>query len=406
MAEIKLYDYDLVDDWGGVAFFCIGQGNLSAGVVVPIIEAVPDDEEILVKINSVGGFVFDGWAIYNALKAHKAKVTVRIDGVAASIASIIAMAGDEVIISQAAILMIHKPTVDGFWMGSMDADALKKEANALDQIQAVLNSIYVSKTGLDAATIDIMINAETWITPDLAKALGFANSILGAISDEAIESSMSENVFKQVFKNADAKTMAYANKIIKINKTMNTNVQEVLEKSEAALKENTSVMNSIKMFFKDLVKPKNEVEEPTNASSDLEDGGKIYYDGFLGVGTEVFTDEEMTTHPTEGDHNLADGNKITVDENGLVTVFEKSEDTPDADNSDDDLKNQIEELKKENAALLEANNKVMLSLNASNEALKKIKNVKSNFVPQEREVVIDRKNESTENKFVKPVKKK
>lgn len=393
MAEIKLYDYTVTDDWGWCEFLCIGQGNLSANNVVALIEAVPEDEEIIVKINSVGGFVFDGWAIYNALKAHKANVTVRIDGLAASIASIIAMAGDQIIIAQAAMLMIHKPTVDGFWMGSMDAEALKKEAAALDQIQSVLNEIYKSKTGLEADVIDSMINAETWITPSQAVTLGFANSIANTITEE-VETVMPQNAFNHIFKNADAPTRAYANRTIKINNKMN--VQEVLNKQNETQARTNTLLEDLGKFFKNLVAPKNEGDQPTNAESDLKDGGKIYYDGVLGVGTEVFTDADMTTHPAAGDHDLADGNFITVDDAGLVTVMEKRDVATDDSEDVANLKNEIETLKAEKAKLLEATNALTTSLNAANEGLAKIKNIKSTYEPDGREKEISR-NTKVEN---------
>lgn len=390
MAEIKLYDYVVTDDWGWSEFFCIGQGDLSADKIVALVEAVPEDEEILVKINSCGGFVFDGWAIYNVLKSHKAKVSVRIDGIAASIASVIAMAGDEIVICQAAMMMIHKPSVDGFWMGSVDAETLKKEANTLDQIQAVLNEIYVSRTGLEADVIDSMINAETWITPSQAVMLGFANSISNTVT-ESETAPMPENAFNHLFKNADAQTRAYANRTIKINSNMN--VQEALKKQTETQAKTNSLLEDLGKWFKNIGKLKNEGDEPTNADSDLADGTKIYYMGVLGVGTEVFTDEAMTEHPAAGDYDLADGNYITVDDAGLVTVMDKkAEGNSDDSEAVTNLKNEIETLKAENAKLLEATNSLTLSLNASNEALVKIKNIKSTFSPQDREQQIDRNN--------------
>ena len=379
MAEIKLYDYEVADDWGWCEFFCIGQGNLSASVVVPLIEAVPEDEEILVKINSVGGFVFDGWAIYNALKAHKAKVVVRIDGLAASIASIIAMAGDEVNICQAAMLMIHKPTVDGFWMGSVDAETLKKEANALDQIQAVLNSIYVSKTGMDAAAIDGMINAETWITPDVAKALGFADSILGTISNEVIETTLSENIFKHVFKNANAQTMAYANKTIKVNKE-NKNMDNVKE----ALEKHNTLLTEIGIFFKNIVKPKNEGEENNevvNSSVQLENESYIYFDGALAVGTKVYTDEAMTEAASDGDHTLMDGRTITVADAEVTNIQEVVDEAV----SNEALVAENTSLKERITALEESVNSLTTAVTNSNEALEKINKIKSTYKPENRE---------------------
>lgn len=375
--EITLYDYSEIveDDWWGSyeQFYYIGQGKLSASIIVPLIEATPEDEEILVKINSCGGYVFDGWAIYNALKNHKGEVTVRIDGLAASIASIIAMAGSKVIICQASMLMIHKPTVDMFWYGSMDAEDLKREARALDQIQAVLNSIYTSKTGLDKATIDSMINAETYITPDEAVMLGFADTLDQTIS----EVTMAENAFNHIFKNADAKVRAYAN--VNIKKQPIMNVQESLKKvNETSEKTNTLLAYLGNWFKNDLPKIfKNEQVEtvetdPVNASVQLEDESYIYYEGELEVGTACFSDEAMTMPCSDGDHTLMDGRTITVAE-GKVTAIAPAVSQEDAVD--------VAALQAENAELKEAVNKASLALETANNALTEIKNLKSKYVP-------------------------
>lgn len=397
MAEIKLYDYsELVDDgWFGTyeVYHVIGQGKLSAGNVVPLIEAVPEDEEITVKIFSCGGYVFDGWAIYNALKAHKAKVTVRIDGLAASIASIIAMAGDEVVVCAASLLMVHKPSVDLFW-GAMDADQLKREASALDQIQSVLNSIYVAKTGLDSVTIDAMINAETWITPNEAVTLGFANSIDNTITEKQ---PIAENSFRQIFKNANPMIRAYANNAMQVNKTKENNMENVSD----ALKKNNDLLTKVSNFFQNFGKQKNE-GEPTNASAELENGTMVYFDGELAIGTLVYTDEAMTTLAEDGDHTLMDGRTITLTEGAVTNIQDVVEDTAQTD-----LVTQVANLTEKLNALTAENSTLLASVNASNEALAKIKNIKSTYEPAAREQEISAKNKvaKEESKFVKPSKK-
>lgn len=400
MAEIKLYDYTAVieDDWWGSyeVFYCIGQGDLSASVVAPKIEAVPDGEDITVKINSVGGYVFDGWSIYNALVAAKkrgSKIIVRVEGLAASIASVIAMAGDEVIICQAAMLMIHKPSVDPFWYGSMDAEDLKREASALDQIQAVLNNIYTSRTGLDTDVIDSMINAETWITPSQALMLGFATSIENTIIHSAA-SEMPENTFKHVFKNADAQTRAYANKTITVNKNIRImDSKEVLQKNTAAMNKSNSLIEELKNVFTNIFGAKNEGEgndavEAVNQTTDLADGNKLYHDGELAVGVEVFADEAMTLHPEAGNHELSNGDTVSTDDGGLVTQIEKKVEETEAiaENSAD-----LEVLRAENLALTTALNNATTTIEAQNETLTKLKNVKSNFTPEKRNQEINDK---------------
>lgn len=120
-----------------------------------------DVEKIHVHINSGGGSVFGGIAIYNLLKNHKAEIIVHVDALAASIASVIAMAGDKIIIPKNAQLMIHKPMS---WV-SGNADEMRKEADVLDGCQKVILSTYMDhvKDGVTEKTINDLINAETWL---------------------------------------------------------------------------------------------------------------------------------------------------------------------------------------------------------------------------------------------------
>ena len=125
-------------------------------------EQLSDDiEKIHVHINSGGGSVFGGIAIYNLLKNHKAEIIVHVDALAASIASVIAMAGDKIIIPKNAQLMIHKPMA----LVSGNADEMRKEADVLDGCQKVILSTYMDhvKEGVTEKTINDLINAETWL---------------------------------------------------------------------------------------------------------------------------------------------------------------------------------------------------------------------------------------------------
>jgi ATP-dependent Clp protease protease subunit len=136
--------------------------------------AVLDVSQLDVRINSPGGSVFDGVAIYNALAMHKAHVTVHVEGVAASIASIIAMAGDTIRIGEAANIMIHKPW--SFVIG--DAEDMRKEADILDTLEGGLIDIYVARTGLDADEVRDFIAEETWFRGQEAVDNGFADELI------------------------------------------------------------------------------------------------------------------------------------------------------------------------------------------------------------------------------------
>lgn len=127
-----------------------------------------------VRINSVGGNVFTGNAIYSLLKTHDKKVTVYIDGLAASAASVVAMAGEEVIMPANAMMMIHNP-----WTVAMgEASDFRKLADDMDKIRDSILTTYENKTGMDRDKIIAMLDDETWLTASEAKDLGFADTIL------------------------------------------------------------------------------------------------------------------------------------------------------------------------------------------------------------------------------------
>lgn len=131
-------------------------------------------KKINLYINSPGGNVFAGKAIYNALKRHKSTKCVFIDGIAASIASIIAMAGDEIHIPLNATIMIHNP--ETAVMGG--ANDMRKSADLLDQEKSALIAIYNERTGLSADELSALMDAETWMVGKAAVDKGFATTLL------------------------------------------------------------------------------------------------------------------------------------------------------------------------------------------------------------------------------------
>lgn len=132
--------------------------------------------DVTVNINSPGGDMFEGLAIYNLLREYEGKVTVKVLGLAASAASIIAMAGDEVQIGRGAFLMIHN-----CWVYAMgNRHDLQQIAADMVPFDKAMNDIYSARTGLDAATIDAMMDAETYIGGSDAVEKGFADRLLAA----------------------------------------------------------------------------------------------------------------------------------------------------------------------------------------------------------------------------------
>jgi ATP-dependent Clp endopeptidase proteolytic subunit ClpP len=135
------------------------------------------DTPINLRINSIGGDVFDGMAMYNVIKRREAKTTVYIEGIAASIATIIALGADEVIMAENSLFMIHNA-----WGGSMgEAKDMRKTAETLDKISGELTDIYRKKTGLSYDAITEMMDEETWLNAQEAYDLRFIDSISDSI---------------------------------------------------------------------------------------------------------------------------------------------------------------------------------------------------------------------------------
>lgn len=149
---------------------------------------------LTVRINSYGGEVAEGLAIYNLLKSYAGEVTTICDGFACSAASVVFMAGAKRIMPRSSLLMIH----NAWTRASGDADDLRKAADDIEKITQPSVEIYTSVSNLDADEIKAMMDAETWIEADEALDFGFATEI----SEEAAMQSLEDGILaKTVFKN-------------------------------------------------------------------------------------------------------------------------------------------------------------------------------------------------------------
>jgi ATP-dependent Clp endopeptidase proteolytic subunit ClpP len=154
----------------------IGMGGVNAQGFIEEIKSFKDSPMNL-HINCVGGDVFDGMAIYNVIKKRTAKTTVYIEGIAASMGSVIALAADSVVMAENSLFMIHNA-----WGGAMgEAKEMKKTANLLDKISGEIADIYVKKTKLPYDKVKEMMDEETWLNAEEALELGFIDSISDAI---------------------------------------------------------------------------------------------------------------------------------------------------------------------------------------------------------------------------------
>lgn len=151
----------------------IGAYGVTAKGFLAELGALPDDAAIDLRLNSPGGSVFDAVAIYNAMKRHAGEITVWIDGIAASAASYIAMAGDTIVMPENAFLMIHDPS--GLVMGT--AEDMRSTAEALDKVKGSLIQSYAAKSGKADDEIATLMAAETWLDAKDALDLGFIDRI-------------------------------------------------------------------------------------------------------------------------------------------------------------------------------------------------------------------------------------
>lgn len=162
--KAELYFYgDIVSDWWGAW----QDEDQYPDAIKDFLKEV-EGKDLDIFVNSGGGSVFAGLAIYNMLKRHKGYKTVYVDGMAASIASVIALSGDKVIIPSNAFMMIHKPWF-GLW-GGYNADEFRKMADDLDAIEKGIMNVYKEnlKEGVSIETIQELVNEETWLNGEEA----------------------------------------------------------------------------------------------------------------------------------------------------------------------------------------------------------------------------------------------
>ena len=166
----KQLEVDLYDDIGGIALL---GGGVTAGSVRAALKG-QGEKDVLCRIHSAGGIVTEGLAIYNLFKQHRGKVVCRVDSLAGSIASVIAMAGDELEMAEHSYLMIHNP----FGMVQGGASELRSQANLLESMREQMVDIYCAKSGRARDEIGKLMDEETWMTAREALAFGFANRVI------------------------------------------------------------------------------------------------------------------------------------------------------------------------------------------------------------------------------------
>jgi ATP-dependent Clp endopeptidase proteolytic subunit ClpP len=155
----------------------IGLWGITAAQFMKDVKDLGDVKAIHLSIHSPGGNVFDGLAMYNTLAAHPAKIYGKVAGIAASAASFVLMAADQIEMPEDSFLMIHNTQGGAYG----DSEYLREMADLMDKLGSQIANIYKKRTGQDSATIADMMSAETWMTANEAKELGFADTVSNAI---------------------------------------------------------------------------------------------------------------------------------------------------------------------------------------------------------------------------------
>ena len=194
---VDVYLYDEVGSYGVSAKEFVNDIKLLKG------------KDIYLHINCVGGEVFDGMAIYNTLKKYKGKVIAYVEGIAASMGSIIPLAADEIIMSENSLYMIHNA-----WGGAMgEADDMRKTATLLDKLSSEIANIYSKKTGLPLSQIEEMMDEETWFNSEEALQYGFIDRVSDAVMVAAkydmskFKNKTQKEIVNQLNNNKKSKTM-------------------------------------------------------------------------------------------------------------------------------------------------------------------------------------------------------
>lgn len=212
--EADLYLYLEIASWGG------GYYAHSAKSFKGEMDALGEIKTLNVYINSPGGDVFEGVAIYNMLKRHKAHVNIHVDGLAASIASVIAMAGDTIIMPSNAMLMIHNA-----WMYKAgNSKDLREAADTLDKVDTSIRQSYLAKAGDKLSEDDLiaLMEAETWLTAQEAYDYGLCDEVTGV---KQIAASVSKELFAK-YRNVPAAIVPKEEPVVPASNTLTDEQRE------------------------------------------------------------------------------------------------------------------------------------------------------------------------------------
>ena len=243
------------------------------------------DTPVNLRINCIGGDVFDGMAMYNIIKKREAKTTAYIEGIAASMGSVIALAADEVVMAENSLFMIHNA-----WGGAMgEAEDMRKTASVLEKISGEIASIYKRKTRLSLDRITDMMDEETWLNAQEAYELGFVDSISDSIKVAAkydvskFKNITTEQIHNKLNINVNNKKMTE-----ELKNWFNNKVDEIVASVKGADNKSEDVVTEVNVMLSDNEEISNKLSSFEASITDL--NGKI-----------VSLEEELTSAKGENE---------------------------------------------------------------------------------------------------------
>ncbi len=243
------------------------------------------DTPVNLRINCIGGDVFDGMAMYNIIKKREAKTTAYIEGIAASMGSVIALAADEVVMAENSLFMIHNA-----WGGAMgEAEDMRKTASVLEKISGEIASIYKRKTRLSLDRITDMMDEETWLNAQEAYELGFIDSISDSIKVAAkydvskFKNITTEQIHNKLNINVNNKKMTE-----ELKNWFNNKVDEIVASVKGADNKSEEVVTEVNVMLSDNEEISNKLSSFEASVTDL--NGKI-----------VSLEEELTSAKGENE---------------------------------------------------------------------------------------------------------
>ena len=281
----------------------VGTFGVTAQSFIEEIKAFKDVPMNL-HINCVGGDVFEGMAIYNVIKKRTAKTTIYIEGVAASMGSVIALAGDELIMAENSLFMIHNA-----WGGAMgEASEMRKTAALLEKISGEIADIYIKKTRLPYDRVKEMMDEETWLSAEEAFNLGFVDSISDAIKVAAkYDVSKFKNITDKEIQNKLSVNLKSKNMTEELKNWFNAKVEEIIARVKSSSKSETEDVKEVEVMMVDDKEVSEKLTEFEAKVTEL--------DGFV---TELEGEKETLTEEVERLNALvskadAKGTEISTD---------------------------------------------------------------------------------------------